>query len=129
MDETNAKEQRREKRLRYEWPICFAEDFKETLCQGLMVDVSSGGLAFTCTADENCPHPGQQLTVRFSIPSFATSDSSAMTSVTRSGRVLRVDTVNSSVRRVAIQFDEPLSLKPGEQAGIELMQDELQRTE
>ena len=45
-------ERRREQRLRYHWPVWFAEDFNEMLLQGQMVDVSSGGAAFTYYADE-----------------------------------------------------------------------------
>src|SRR4030042_4885496 len=111
----NPKEHRREKRLCHQWPVWFSEDFTENVFQGLMVDVSSGGLAFTCNSDENCPQPGQQIMTRFSIPCIVDDDPSAMTSFRRTGRVLRVDTLNRYVRRIAIQFDEPLSLKPGEQ--------------
>ena len=114
MDEIN--ERRREQRLRYHWPIWFAEDFNETLCQGQMVDVSSAGAAFTCHADENCPYPGQQVTTRFSVPCFGPEDSFDIANFTRIGRICRVDNVNSFLRRVAIQFAEPLPFKPGEQA-------------
>ena len=117
MDEIN--ERRREQRLRYHWPIWFAEDFNETLCQGQMVDVSSAGAAFTCHADENCPYPGQQVTTRFSVPCFGPEDSFDIANFTRIGRICRVDNVNSFLRRVAIQFAEPLPFKPGEQAGSE----------
>ena len=115
------RERRSEERLRYQCPIWFAEDFKQTLSTGLMVDVSSGGMAFTCNADENCPYLSQQLTARFSIPEFSVQDSSAVTGITRTGRALRIDNVNSFLRRVAIQFDEPLSLKPCEQAQTNLV--------
>ncbi len=47
-------ERRREARLQYSWPVWFAEDFDDILTQGQMVDVSSGGAAFTCYADK-CP--------------------------------------------------------------------------
>ncbi len=57
-------ERRREQRLRYHWPVWFAEDFNKMLSQGQMVDVSSGGAAFTCHADGSCPHPGQEMTAR-----------------------------------------------------------------
>jgi hypothetical protein len=119
MDE--AGERRIEQRLRYQWPIWFAEDFAKTVSQGLMVDVSSGGMAFTCNADESCPQPGQRLITRFSIPRLETDDFSDMTSFTRTSRVCRIEKVNRSLYRVAIQFDEPLSLKPCEQASIDLM--------
>lgn len=113
--------QRREARLQYRWPVWFAEDFKQTLSEGLMVDVSSGGMAFICNAGENCPQVGQKLATRFSIPRSEEDDSSDMTSFTRTGLVLRVDIVNTFLRQVAIQFDEQLSLKPYEQASIDMM--------
>jgi hypothetical protein len=119
MNET--KNRRRETRLKYKWPVWYAEDFKKNLSEGLMVDVSSGGLAFMCNAEENCPRAGQQLVTRFSIPRTEEDKSSGMTSFTRTGRVLRVETVNTSLRQIAVQFDEPLSLKPCEQASIDMM--------
>jgi len=109
-------ERRREQRLRYQWPVWFAEDFNAVLAQGQMVDVSSQGAAFTCHADEECPYPGRTVTARFSIPRFSNTDSFDMASFTRSGRVCRVDDVNRFLRKVAIQFAEPLPFRPGEQA-------------
>lgn len=117
----NPNEQRRENRLRHQWPVWFSQDFTKDVFQGLMVDVSSGGMAFTCNFDENCPQPGQQLKARFSIPRSGDDDPTATTSFIRNSRVIRVDVINNHLRRIAIQFDEPLSLKPGEQAAIEMM--------
>ncbi|MEJ2647157.1 MAG: PilZ domain-containing protein [Sedimentisphaerales bacterium] len=116
------KNRRIEERLRYKWPVLFAEDFNESISEGVMVDVSSGGLAFICPLNEHCPTLGQQISMRFSIPRADEDDPSAMTSFTRSGRVLRINDVNHILRRIAIQFDEPLTLKPCEQEGIVLMQ-------
>jgi hypothetical protein len=110
-------ERRREKRLRYHWPIWLAEDFNAALSQGQMVDISSSGAAFTCCADGNCPYPDQQITTRFSVPYFLQDDSFDMANFVRFGRVIRVEEANSLLRRVAIQFAEPLPFKPGEQAG------------
>ncbi len=118
MDENS--ERRSEQRLRYHWPVWFTEDFDKVLSQGQMVDVCSGGAAFTCHADENCPYPGQQITARFSVPRFGADDSFDMASFTRSGSVCRVNDVNDYVRCVAVQFSETLSFKPGEQADNEL---------
>jgi len=109
-----AEDQRREPRLRYQWTVLFAEDTKKGVSEGLMVDVASGGLAFRCDAGENCPRVNQQLVTHFSIPSSEVYDSSSMMSFTRTGRVLRVDTINPFLRQVAIQFDEPLPIKPCE---------------
>ncbi len=112
-------ERRSEQRLHYYWPIWFAEDFKGELSQGQMLDVSSRGAAFTCYDDGSCPYPGQQITARFSIPQFGPGDSFDMANFTRSGSVCRVDEVNNLMRRVALQFAEPLPFRPGEQVDIE----------
>jgi hypothetical protein len=80
-----------------------------------MVDVCSSGAAFTYAADESCPFQGQEITTRFSIPSFGPDNTFSMTSFTRKGLVCRVDDMNSFVRRVALEFVEPLPFKPGEQ--------------
>jgi len=117
MDRNN--ERRREQRLRYHWPVWFAGDFNDILYQGQMVDVSSGGAAFTCHADESCPCIGQDLTARFSVPRFGAEDSFDMANFTRPGHVCRIDNVNDFVRRVAIQFAEPLPFRPGEQVDAE----------
>ncbi len=113
MDKKN--ERRSEQRLRYYWPIWFAEDFDEALSQGQMLDLSSRAAAFTCHADDTCPYLGQEITARFSVPRFGPDESFDMANFTRSGHICRVDDVNNFLRRVAVQFAEPLPFKPGEQ--------------
>jgi hypothetical protein len=117
MEQTS--ERRTEQRLHYQWPVWFAEDFNGILSQGQLVDVSSRGAAFTCGADESCPYSGQEMTARFSVPRFADGDSFDMAHFTRTGRVCRVQDVNNFIRRIAIQFAEPLPFKPGEQVADE----------
>jgi hypothetical protein len=117
MDAIN--ERRNEQRLRYYWPIWFAENFDETLSQGQMVDVSSRGASFTCYADIDCPYPGQHITARFSVPHYGPNDSFDMANFTRSAHVCRVQNVNHYLRRIAVQFAEPLPFKPGEQTANE----------
>ena len=112
---TTTGERRIERRLCYNWPVWFAEDFSGDLSQGQMTDLSSRGAAFTCYADERCPYPGQHVTARFSIPQYGPDDSFDMVDCIRSGHVCRVDGVNNALRRVAIQFSEPLPFHPGEQ--------------
>ncbi|MFQ6034587.1 MAG: hypothetical protein ACE5NM_01915 [Sedimentisphaerales bacterium] len=109
-------ERRIEQRLRYHWPIWFAEDFDEELAQGQMVNISSRAAAFTCYTDGSCPYPGQQIIARFSVPRYGPDNSFDMANFTRSGHICRVDDVNSFLRRVAIQFAEPLPFRPGEQS-------------
>ena len=107
-------ERRKEPRLRYHWPVWFAEDFNHVLSQGQMVDLSSSGAAFTCYQDK-CPYPGQQITARFSVPRYNESDSFDVENFIRSGHICRIDEISPFVRRVAIQFAEVLPFKPGEQ--------------
>jgi hypothetical protein len=110
----NSIERRREKRLNYHWPIWFAEDFNNELSQGQMFDLSSGGAAFTCYSDA-CPYPGQYITTRFSIPHYGQDNSFGLESCIRGGFVCRIEDVNPYMKKVALQFSEPLGFKPGEQ--------------
>ncbi len=109
-------ERRIERRLSYNWPVWFAENIDGELSQGQMIDLSSRGAAFTCYADERCPRAGQHVTARFSIPQYGPDDSFNMVDFIRSAHVCRVEGVNSALRRIAIQFTEPLPFRPGEQA-------------
>ena len=109
------KERRKERRLRYDWPIWFAEDFKKTLFQGQLLDVSSGGAALKCTARENCPYLGQQLTIRFRVPRFGSAVPFNVVLFTCIGHVCRVESIDSQSRRVVVEFSRPLFFKPGEQ--------------
>ena len=113
-------DRRTEQRLRYHWPVWFAEDFNKILSQGQMVDISSTGAAFTCYSHENCPYPGQNVTTRFSVPFYGPDESFEMASFTRVGTVRRVDDVNEFLRKTAIEFAEPLPFKPGEQTENEV---------
>lgn len=108
-------ERRTEERLRYHWPIWFAEDIHGELGQGQMTDVSSRGAAFTCYADQQCPYPGQHVTARFSVPQYGEDGAFNVVDFIRSGHVCRVEEVNSALRRIALQFAEPLPFRPGEQ--------------
>jgi len=104
-------ERRVEKRLRYNWPVWFAENFEGMLSQGQMVDVSSSGAAFTCYAD-TCPYPGQPITTKFSVPQYHTDDSFDLKNFVRSAKVCRVEDTGPYTRRVAVQFATPLPFKP-----------------
>ena len=116
MSETT--ERRREKRLRYNWPVWFAEDYNDILSQGQMVDISSSGAAFTCYADK-CPTTGGQITARFSVARYGEQDSFDLENFIRNGYICRIDDISPFVRRVAVQFGEPLPFRPGETADSE----------
>jgi hypothetical protein len=116
MEHPQGSERRREQRLRYHWPVWFAEDFNEALSQGQMIDVTSTAAAFTCQKDAHYPYVGQHLTARFSVPRFQPGEAFDMTNFTRSGHIYRVDDVSSFSRRIVMQFALPLPFKPGEQA-------------
>jgi hypothetical protein len=107
-------ERRREKRLSYHWPVWFAEDFNDVLTQGQMFDISSGGASWTCYANES-PLQGQYITARFSVPRYGKDNSFNLENHIRGGFVCRVETINAYMRKIAIQFAQPLSFMPGEQ--------------
>ena len=106
-------ERRREKRMQYNWPVWFAANFEGELTQGQMVNISSGGAAFTCYSDK-CPHGGQKITTRFSVPLYDEDNSFNMENFTRDGYICRIDAMSPYIRKVAIQFAEPLPFKPSE---------------
>ncbi len=111
-------ESRCEERLAYRWPVWFGGDITEAVYPGLMTDVSSGGIAFTCAVGL-CPlEQGQAITVRFSLPRFDEKDPSATVGLTRPGVVRSVVGSGPGVQKVGVQFDSPLSLKPTEQAAL-----------
>jgi hypothetical protein len=120
----NAQDRRREKRLNYHWPVFFAEDFAGNLSQGQMVDICSGGAAFTCLAEDS-PYPGQYITTRFSVPRYGQDNTFDLESHIRNGFVCRVDHINGYMRKIAVQFAQPLSFKPGEQETSTISEEEV----
>ena len=118
---SNSPERRKEKRLSYNWPVWFAEDYNDVLTQGQMVDISSDSAMFTCYAD-GCPRHGERITARFSVPRYGPDESFDLENYIRSGHVCRIEEVSNYVRRVAFQFAEPLPFKPGEIADTESLE-------
>ena len=108
-------ENRYERRFTYRWPLWFGEDATQMVHSGLMVNVSSGGMAFTCKAEHGLLQAGHQLAVRFSLPRFDEQDPAATVGVTRTGQVRWVTAVGGGYK-VGFQFDTALSIKPAEQA-------------
>ena len=110
-----ADERRAEQRLRYRWTVRFAGKTGAGPLSGQMFDVSSEGMAFLFHANESCPRPDNSITANFGVPHFDSQGSFDTAFFNRVGRVCRVDNLNSRVNRIAVQFTEPLSFKPGEQ--------------
>ena len=111
----NSIEQRREERLECQWPLWFAGDTGESLAQGEMIDVSSGGLAFTCNANQRTPSTGERLVLHFSVPRSSCSDSFDMAKFTRTAHICGTGNMEPSLLRVSVEFEEPLPFKPIEQ--------------
>ena len=109
------RDRRREQRLNLHRSIWFGLDKKQRLSQGQMVDIASGGIAFTCCADDTSSWVGQEIATRFSVPHFGSDDSVQMQKFTRDGRICNVTDVNSYLKRVAVQFAQPLPFRPAEQ--------------
>ena len=110
---SNFPEGRIEKRLRYNWPLWYAHDFDDILTQGQMVDISSEDAVFTCYTDR-CPNTGDHVTTRFSVPRYGNDNSFDLESFVRGGRICQVDEISGYIRRVSMQFSEPLPFRPGE---------------
>lgn len=108
-------ERRAESRLPYRRPIWFAEDMHKKLNRAVLCDVSSGGMSFTCCSDENSPQSGEQIAARFNIPKRTGDDSTASVKFDRVGRICRIDKIDNSLNRIAVQFTTPLPFSPAEQ--------------
>ena len=114
--QTKFNERRREQRLYYRRPMWYSQSFNKTLYKGQMVDVSSSGLGFTCCmTKENPLVTQQQITTRLDVPRFDTDGSYDMVRFDRVGRICRVEKVDSSIHRIALQFAQSLPFKPAEQ--------------
>lgn len=124
-----SKERRKEQRLHCRWPVWFTEGPGKTLYSGQMLDISSQGVAFTCCPEKGFPHPGQEVTTHFNIPHFGSDDACDMTTFTRVSHIYRVDAINKSISRVAVQFDEPLDFTPSKLKAVNLMLDSEPQTQ
>ncbi len=102
-----------EQKLKYNWPIWFAENFNEILTQGQMAELDSTEARFTCYT-EQCPRQGQQLTVRFSVPAYDSDGAFDLENVLTEGNVANVEKLNPFMETITLKFNEPLHFKPGE---------------
>jgi len=110
----NAQDRRFEGRLKYHWPIWYADTGNEQVAQGQMIDVSSQAASFSCY-DDFFPYEDQWVTARFSVPHYGEDQSFNMTDFIRTGHISRIEQISANRKRVVMQFHEPLDFKPGEQ--------------
>lgn len=103
-----------EERLRYHWPIWYADAGDEQVVQGQMIDVSSQAASFTC-ANNFTPYEDQWVTARFSVPQYSEDQSFQMTDCIRTGHISRIERMSNHMNRIVMQFHQPLDFKPGEQ--------------
>jgi hypothetical protein len=109
-------ERRSEQRLYYRRPMWYFHDLNHARHKGRTADVSSNGVGFTCSMNEkNRLRADQQINTRIDVPLFNRDGNYDMIRFDRTGRVRRVDKLNSSTHRVALEFTKPLPFKPAEQ--------------
>lgn len=114
-DGTEFRERRREHRLKLSGNIWFNPEGDNKTLQGQLVDISSAGLAFTCYNKKGAPDCGQQITTRFAVPWFTPDGAVQERKFTRMAKICRVVNANSYLKRIAVQFTEPLPFRPAEQ--------------
>jgi hypothetical protein len=112
------RERRREERLKISGSVWFNPEGDEKTRQGQMVDISSGGMAFTCYNKPGCPAPGQQITARFAVPWLTPRGAITRREFTRTGKICRANNTTSYLKQLAVQFARPLPFKPAEQSPL-----------
>jgi hypothetical protein len=109
-------ERRREQRLHYRRPMWYFQSLNKTRHKGQIVDISSNGMGFTCNmSEQNLLAAKQKITTRIDVPIFAEDGSFDMVRFDRTGQIRRVEKLNNTVHRIALEFTQPLPFKPAEQ--------------
>ncbi|MGA2915315.1 MAG: PilZ domain-containing protein [Sedimentisphaerales bacterium] len=114
-DSGDFRERRREERLKLSGGMWFNSEGDDKAIRGQLVDVSSRGMAFTCFNNGVVPNNGQQITARFSVPFFASEGVIQERKFARTAKVCRIGNASGYLKRVAVQFIEPLPFRPAEQ--------------
>jgi len=116
LKQTRLNERRREQRLYYRRPMWYFQNHNKARHKGQMVDVSRNGMGFTCTmSDKNLLADSQKITTRLDVPLFGKDGSYDMIRFDRKGRIRRVEKLNNSIHRIALEFTQPLPFNPAEQ--------------
>jgi hypothetical protein len=109
-------ERRSEQRLYYRRPMWYFQSLNKTRNKGQLVDVSSNGMGFTCSmSSQNLLAAKQKITTRLDVPLFGKDGSYDMIRFDRTGQIHRVEKINNSIHRIALEFTQPLPFKPAEQ--------------
>jgi len=112
-------ERREERRLNCDWMIWFASDPNQNPDHGVIHDLSSKAVSFSChITKENFPQEGQELNVYFHIPNTEWLD--MLRRVTRTGRVGRVETIDELTCRVELKFYGSLYFQPSELEAVNI---------
>ncbi len=116
LKQTGLNERRAEQRLYYRRPMWYFQSLSKTRHKGQMVDISSNGMGFTCSMSEHTPLAARQkITTRLDVPLFSKDGSYDMVRFDRTGQIRRVEKLNNSIHRIALEFTQPLPFKPAEQ--------------
>ncbi|MDT8302738.1 MAG: PilZ domain-containing protein [Sedimentisphaerales bacterium] len=116
LQHTRFNERRREQRLYYRRPMWYFQNLNKARHKGRMVDISSNGMAFTCSITSKSSLAARQtISTRLDVPLFCKDGSYDMVRFDREGQICRVEKLNNSTHRVALQFSQPLPFKPAEQ--------------
>jgi hypothetical protein len=113
---TGFNDRRTEQRLYYRRPMWYFQSLNKASHKGQMVDVSSNGMGFTCSmSEQNLLAARQKITTRLDVPLFGKDGSYDMIRFDRTGQIRKVEKLNNSIHRIALQFTQPLPFKPAEQ--------------
>lgn len=116
LNQTRFCERRSEQRLYYHRPMWYFQSIDKTRHKGQLVDVSSNGMGFTCNmSSQNLLAAKQKITTCLDVPLFGKDGSFDMIRFDRTGQIHRVEKVNNSIHRIALEFTQPLPFKPAEQ--------------
>ncbi len=114
-----AQERRREKRIKFSWPLWFGYEKNGELFQGKIADLSRSGVSFTVDA-EKCPEPGSHVLTRFSYP-CDTEEEFEIESYFHWSEVIRTDVAGDDKVRVAMRLHEMLDYQPNQKAAPEYL--------
>lgn len=116
LKQTRFSERRREQRLYYRRPMWYFQSLNRARHKGQLVDISSNGMGFTCSmSNQNLLAAKQKITTRLDVPLFGIDGSYDMIRFDRTGQIRRVEKLNNSIHRIALEFTQPLPFKPAEQ--------------